>query len=180
MGFQIPDTIVTNDPARLREFHIRHEGEVVAKPIQTQVVKTSEGNLVVGTRRLSFHAVLAAVSATPCYAQERLIIEAEIRVVVFGAKVFAFRMVPRVQADDLKQLELKDIDHSPYSLDNESQIKICALVQEFGLAFAACDFALVRDRGLVFLEINPNGQWLWLQYMTEVNLEDPFIDFLCQ
>jgi len=33
---------------------------------------------------------------------------------------------------------------------------------------------------LVFLEINPNGQWLWLQYMTEVNLEDPFIDFLCQ
>lgn len=129
MGFQVPDTIVTNDVARLHEFHVRHKGEVVAKPIQTQVVKTNEGSLVVGTRYLPFHAIPASVSATSCYAQERLVIEAEIRVIVFGMLTFAFRMVPRVKVDDLKQLGLQEIDHSPYLLDSDLQSQICTLVK---------------------------------------------------
>src|SRR5690606_32749279 len=107
-------------------------------------------------------------------------IDSEIRVVVFGEQVFAFRMVPREEADDLKQLELDQIEHSVYPINDGLHKQIRALVAELGLVFAACDFAIVRDRGLVFLETNPNGQWLWLQYMTGINLEDPFIDFLCE
>lgn len=36
-----------------------------------------------------------------------------------------------------------------------------ALMQHFGLTFAALDF-VVHDGQWTFLEINPNGQWAWL------------------
>jgi glutathione synthase/RimK-type ligase-like ATP-grasp enzyme len=57
--------------------------------------------------------------------------------------------------------------------------KVHKVMSYYKLEFAAIDFAVVDDGEPVFLELNPNGQWLWLQYMTGVNLADPFIDFLC-
>lgn len=179
-GFQIPDTLVTNDVQHLRAFHKQHGGQVIVKPIQTQVVEAEEDNLVLGTRHLPLHALEDAVTLVPCYAQECLVIAAEVRIIVFGDRAYAFLMVPQVAVEDLKQLELGQIHHSIYTISKEMERQICELVASFGLQFAACDFALVHERGLVFLEVNPNGQWLWLQYATGFNLEDPFIDFLCR
>ena len=58
--------------------------------------------------------------------------------------------------------------------------KLLKLIQFYGLEFAAVDMGVLQNGEFVFLEINPNGQWLWLQYMTGFNLLDPFIDFLTQ
>jgi hypothetical protein len=36
------------------------------------------------------------------------------------------------------------------------------LLEEYSLRFAAVDFAVANDGAWVFFEINPNGQWAWL------------------
>jgi hypothetical protein len=36
----------------------------------------------------------------------------------------------------------------------------------FGLRFAAFDFAMDNQNQWFFLEINPNGQWYWIEEMT--------------
>jgi glutathione synthase/RimK-type ligase-like ATP-grasp enzyme len=122
----------------------------------------------------------SAIRFTPCYAQEKLKINAEMRVVMFGSEPHAFRLTPKRSADDLKQLELEEILHEPCRIDLETLRKIRALMAHFNLQFSAIDFAIVDDGEPVFLELNPNGQWLWLQYMTGVNLSEPFADFLCK
>jgi hypothetical protein len=39
-----------------------------------------------------------------------------------------------------------------------------------GLNFAAFDFALDYEGRWIFLECNPNGQWLWLEVLTGLPL----------
>jgi glutathione synthase/RimK-type ligase-like ATP-grasp enzyme len=178
-GFRIPDTLVTTSVQALRAFSAEHYGRIVAKPMQAQVVGSGDETLVIGTRTLTPEFFESAVACAPCYAQERLPIMSEIRVVAFGEELHAFRLTAKEQADDLKRLRLSQIAHERCELDASIAGKIRALMSSYGLAFSAIDLAIVDEDEPVFLELNPNGQWLWLQYMTGVNLIDPFIDLLC-
>jgi len=179
IGFRIPDTIITNDVAVLKEFADSHGGNVVAKPIRAQVVGNDDGALVIGTRQLPSEYYESATAYSPCYAQERLKLTSEIRVIAFGSRLHSFRLTADKEADDIKQLELENIRHELCDLDPVVAQKVHRIMSYYKLEFAAIDFAVVDDGEPVFLELNPNGQWLWLQYMTGVNLADPFIDFLC-
>lgn len=179
IGFRIPDTLVTTDLNALKEFATIHQGNIVAKPMRTQVIRSNDQVRVVGTRRLQPEYYESAVARSPCFAQEYLAIQSEIRVVAFGTHLHAFRLTALDSADDIKQLNLDQIRHEPYKLEEGVASKIYALMSLYQLEFAAIDFVVVDDDEPVFLELNPNGQWLWLQYMTGINLEDPFIDFLC-
>ena len=178
-GLRIPDTIVTTSLEALGKFSARHNGQVVAKPIQAQVVGSGDDSLVIGTRQLSLEHFESAIKFAPCYAQERLLLKSEIRVVAFGDRLYSFRLTAKEKADDLKQLKLSQIDHERCELDGSTSRKIHSLMLLYGLEFAAIDLAVIDDEEPVFLELNPNGQWLWLQYMTGENLIDPFIDLLC-
>ena len=180
VGFKIPDTIVTNNLEALIEFAETYRNDVVVKPIQTQVLHSNDGSLVLGTRKLPKDYFGNVLNLVPCYVQERLVIKYEIRVVTFGTRTYAFKLTASQHVDDLKQLCLNQIKHEPYYLDEETEHKLSRLMAYFGLEFAAVDLAVTDNDELFFLEINPNGQWLWLQYMTQINLEDQFIDFLCQ
>lgn len=177
-GLRIPDTLLTTDQTMLKAFVDQHGGEIVAKPLQSQVIGTGEGALVTGTRRLTPEHFAAALTGAPCYAQERLRIKSEVRVIVFGNEVFAVRQIPDRPVDDIKQLALKSIRHEPCTLEPVMVQKINALMASYGLAFGAIDLAIVDEDEPIFLELNPNGQWLWLQYVCGLNLLDPFIDFL--
>lgn len=179
LGFRIPDTIVTNDIEELKNFAAQHDGKIIAKPIQTQVIESPDCPLVLGTRQLTQEHYVSATKFAPCYAQERLLLNSEIRIVVFGNQLHAFRMTAKQSTDDLKQLELDQIHHEKCSIDGLVSQKIHSLMSFYGLEFGAIDLAVIDDGEPVFLELNPNGQWLWLQYMTGENLIDPFIDFLC-
>ena len=44
------------------------------------------------------------------------------------------------------------------------------LVQRLGLAFGAIDLLQTTSEEYVFLEVNPNGQWHWLEQITGVRL----------
>jgi len=178
VGLLTPATIVTNCQSHLEDFYRVHGKQIVAKPIQAQVIGSGENACVVGTRTLTPEHFVAATEMTPCFAQEKLAIVAEYRVLVFGTRLFGFRLTPSVRVDDIKQAELSQIRHEEWQVEAALGKKLLALVKQYGLLFAAIDLVETVNGNIVFLELNPNGQWLWLQYMTGVNLLDPFIDFL--
>lgn len=47
---------------------------------------------------------------------------------------------------------------------------VMALMARLGLRFAAMDFALANDGVWWFLEVNPNGQWLWLDEQVRTDI----------
>ncbi len=179
LGFRVPDTLIATSVQALRDFGETHDGRIVVKPIGTQVVGIDDDAVVLGTRRISKECYRAAVFHTPCYAQELLNIVHEMRVIVFGKHIVPFRLIPKREVDDIKRLKLSEIHHEVCELDAEVQQKIHSIMEYYQLEFAAIDFAVTDEGEPTFLELNPNGQWLWLQYCTGENLVDPFIDHLC-
>ncbi|MBU6490734.1 hypothetical protein KGQ25_01010 [Patescibacteria group bacterium] len=179
LGFRIPDTLITNDVEELRRFASSHQGRIVAKPIRAQVVESEGEFSVIGTRSLTPEHYESATNSCPGYFQERLPLKSEIRVIVFGKRIYPFRLTPQKEADDIKQLALEDIKHERCRLDESISDKIEALLSSYALEFGAIDLADIDDGEPMFFELNPNGQWLWLQHVTGENLIDPFIDLLC-
>ncbi|MBK6588091.1 MAG: hypothetical protein IPG22_07335 [Acidobacteria bacterium] len=52
------------------------------------------------------------------------------------------------------------------------------LIRSLNLQFGAIDLLVQPDGGIVFLEVNPNGQWLWLQEATGLPIADALVNLL--
>jgi hypothetical protein len=61
------------------------------------------------------------------------------------------------------RLGYDDLTYAVHPLPQDIGAKALSLVRLFGLQFSSMDFILTPDGEYVFLELNPNGQFLWLQ-----------------
>ena len=52
------------------------------------------------------------------------------------------------------------------------------LVRRLGLAYGAIDLVLTPDGRYVFLEINPNGQYLWIEQLTGLPISEAIAEWL--
>jgi hypothetical protein len=52
------------------------------------------------------------------------------------------------------------------------------IIKHYGLSFGEIDFIRNKNGDYVFLEINPNGQWLWLELKSGYNLTKDVADNL--
>ena len=48
-------------------------------------------------------------------------------------------------------------------------------MNDCGLKFGRLDFLVVENNQIVFLEVNPNGQWAWLDPYNENGLMEAMI-----
>ena len=73
---------------------------------------------------------------------------------------------------------IKDkISYEKTDLPKEIIDKCINLVRSFGLVFGAID--LVESNGdYYFLEINPNGEWGWLQKNANLPIAETLVDYL--
>ena len=166
LDFAVPDWLVTNDPATALEFGERHLGGVVAKPMGTGRIDDAR---TFWTSRVQ-QDDLTTLGPEP-YLLERFIERrADLRITVVGEEVFAVSIdsSEHPQAhDDWRRAGLS-AHHDVVTLDPATASRCLALTQSFGLSFAAIDLAIDLEGRAWFLEINPNGQWAWLEQATGV------------
>jgi len=54
-----------------------------------------------------------------------------------------------------------------------------AMTKHYELNFGAFDFILRKnDEKYVFLKLNPNGQWLWLEQLSKFKISKVLADYL--
>ena len=58
--------------------------------------------------------------------------------------------------------------YQPFALETADIERLRRLHARLGLAYGAYDLIVDRTGELVFLEVNPGGQWLWLEEATGV------------
>ena len=105
----------------------------------------------------------------------------DIRVVIFGKKVFAFEI--HSQENKLSELDFRGVSpnflkHELHQLPSEIENFILLFAKAQGLVSCSLDLVLTNDGKYYFLENNPNGQWLWLELATKVDLTSQMIELL--
>ncbi|MBM3230183.1 hypothetical protein FJZ22_00815 [Candidatus Pacearchaeota archaeon] len=174
-GMLVPDTIVTTDPADLENFYREHMGNICFKLQKGAVIRTPEGNKVVYTNKVTEAQMRnsALVSSHPSLFQEYIEKEFEIRIIATDTTTTGI-------AIHSQDSERSKIDYRRYDFENVTyqQVELPKKVKEFcatmlmhyGLHFGAFDFIYSKDKKYYFLELNPNGQWLWLEEQSGYNV----------
>jgi glutathione synthase/RimK-type ligase-like ATP-grasp enzyme len=184
LGLDVSPTIVTNDEESAAQFYMRHNGEVVFKPLRrSRIVDGDEVQLLYTSKVGSAEArQFDRVAYTPTLLQRNLAKRLDIRVTVIGTRAFAVEIHSQdreVSSQDWRRAETASLVHSPHALPQDLETKCIQLVREMDLAFGALDFILTPEGDYQFLEINPNGQWAWIEQLCpEIPLRETLADLL--
>ncbi len=180
VGLDIPPTIVTNDPDEVRSFQMELEGQVVYKSLSQALELDPEKSLFTGLVTDKELASLDLIRLTPGIFQKRLPKSYEVRATVVGSRIFSAKIDS--QAHEETKLDWRhrpfEIDYQPIELPSEVKGKIYAFMEAFGLAYGAIDFIVTPDGRHVFLEVNPTGQYIWIESITGLEITAALADVL--
>lgn len=79
---------------------------------------------------------------------------------------------------DWRQGSRLDLKHERIELPREIEEKCFALMKCLNLRYGAIDLVCDRKGKLWFLEINPNGQWAWIENLTGYPIAAAIVDEL--
>jgi len=181
LGFQIPETIITNSYADASSF--ASKGCSIAKPLRSPLLDEPDGERVIFTTRISALDDVSArsIRAAPFILQREIMKRFDLRVTVVGKQVFATEIDSQVHDEtqtDWRRGARVDLEHRLHDLPPRVSEKCVALTKALGLRFAAIDLILDRQGSYWFLEINPNGQWAWIQNRTGQRIDRALVDEL--
>lgn len=166
VGLTIPSSLISNHYDSVKRF-LGH-GKHIIKPVhnarimdekQPQIVYTSEITQAIKKEEAEFNIN---------YLQKKIEKRCDVRATFINKKCFAVTI-------DSQQLEDTCIDwrkgehilqHTPIELPLDIQSKCLRLMRRLNLDYGAIDFVLDKQGNYVFLEINPNGQWAWIEHLT--------------
>lgn len=161
LGLNPPETLVTNCPGTARDF-VTRLGEVIYKPFAASPQYWRE------TRRFGADEMrnLDQLRHAPTILQEA-IPGRDIRVTVVGPQIFAAEIDSSGGNYDIDFRMNHQVSISETALPADVQDAIQALMGRMGLVYGALDFRRDdRTGALRFLEINPAGQWLFVEEQT--------------
>ncbi len=174
LGMQTPRTCVTTDPEEATRF-IAAEGArgTIYKSFSATEKAWRETRLL----RPDEHAQLANVRFAPVIFQEYIAAVVDLRITVVGADIFAAEI--HSQQTDYPydfRMTMEAAEIRPHRLPESVEAQLRALMASFGLLYGAIDMRLTPDGDYVFLEINPAGQWLFIELRTS----QPITEALCE
>lgn len=180
LGFIIPETLVTNSKRELKDFYQAKDRDIIVKPISQTRVSYNENSAFIFTNRVpqSLMDEIERFDLTPCIFQRNILKDYEIRATVVGEKVFAAAVYSQVDDNTKTDWRRKRLEFVETQIPAEIQNLCVRLLKELNLGFGAIDLIKTPGGEYVFLEINPNGQWAWIENQTGQKISDAIIEYL--
>lgn len=184
VGLRVPRTLITNDPAVVRAFAQECTDGMVMKTLTSFSIDVGTGEQAVFTNRIGPEDLehLDELRYCPSVFQEELPKARELRCTIVGDRVFT-------AAIDSQRSERARVDWrrdgiglidrwEPYGLPAEVEQRLLALMRRLGLNYGAADLIVTPQGEHVFLEVNPNGEFYWLDRHLGLPLTDEIADLL--
>ncbi|WP_190812667.1 ATP-grasp ribosomal peptide maturase [Saccharopolyspora pogona] len=180
-GLTVPDTVITNEADTVRCFAA--EGHTITKLLGSNTISEE------GTRKLSWTGVLGeddladlrGIEVTTHMVQRWVPKAFEARVIVMGehmtvVAIHAGNAASYVDWRSDYDALTYDVIEPPAAVSKG----IHSLMRAFGLVYGALDFVVTPSGEWVFLEINPGGQYGWIEAATGVPLTSVLADLLTE
>lgn len=186
VGFNIPDTLITNDPSEVRQFRQRH-GSVVFKTFRCPIwVSDSDSEKQINSTfatviEKSHEISRKEICMAPAIYQKFIKKCYDIRVVCMGRTLFAMKINP--PDDPFGRPDWRPFQHrldvAVISIPKKIQFKIYQFMDRLSICFGCFDLVVDYDGKLYFLEINQMGQFLWMEQLcSRLPLLDAMARFL--
>lgn len=173
IGFKIPNGIVTNESSSFQSF-VSCTNECIVKPIYSGQIGWPQMKSVVFTSKLDTMPDEEQIELSPSYLQEKIEKKYDVRVTVVEDEVFAARIDSQSNRETQIDWRVGEniLPHESFILPEKLRNQCVELVRRFDLRFGAIDLIETPEGEFIFLEINPNGQWAWIETQTGMPLSD--------
>ncbi|MBV9140567.1 MAG: hypothetical protein JO115_06595 [Pseudonocardiales bacterium] len=166
-GLTIPPTLVSNNPTAVAAFAESVDGDIVTKPLYARMPRDEHGRLM----GLTYVATVPpqrcrdeSIRTTAHLFQQRVPSAWHIRLTVAAQHMFAIE-IHQPEGAHLDWRHDRDAvsDLRPCPVPNDIRRKVTALLRHADLLYGALDFIVTPSGEWIFLELNPNGQWAWIE-----------------
>jgi glutathione synthase/RimK-type ligase-like ATP-grasp enzyme len=169
-GLRIPRTLISQNSQLIRDFCTRLNYQVVIKTI----AGTPMTPLMTGLIERDMLTSDESLSLSPAIYQEFVPGTRHLRICCFGTDIHT----ALIETEHLDWRYPLDARTEPYRLDPATAAAILGVIEKLGLRMGIVDMKLDTDGEPVWLEINPQGQFLFLEQMCGIQLLHSFTDFL--
>ena len=164
VGLDVPETCIATEPDVIRSFVECLGDEAVYKCLTTTTFQFTETRRIGATEWSYLHHAAVA----PTIFQKRIEADHHLRITVVDDAIFAAKLISTHPAgrDDWRLDQTRTLERT--QIEPKLQARILALMRKLGLRFGALDFIVDGSGTAFFLEINPSGQFLFVEIHTEL------------
>lgn len=183
LGFTVPDTLVSNDPDDVLAFYTLHAGRIISKRAAFSRLNEHADHFYRYTERMSRRDLgyVDAVRFCPMIFQAYVPKAFELRITVVGDNIFAAEIYSQESnhtRHDWRRYDHYRMRYGVHDLPNEVGRLCRLLTKSMNLTFGAIDMIVTPAGEYVFLEINANGQYLWIEKQTGLPITSAIVDLL--
>ena len=125
--------------------------------------------------------MLDQVRLAPVIFQDFVAAEADIRVTAVGERLFATAISVSSGGYEIDyRMDLNRASFEATDLPPETEKRIHAFMQRLGLIYGAIDLRRTSDGDHTFLEINPAGEWLFVEERTGQPITEAMAELLIE
>ncbi len=185
LGLDTPRTLITNNPQAVRQFAQQCESGLITKMLSSFAIYEQGQEKVVFTNPVAPEDIdnLDGLRFCPMTFQENIPKALELRTTIVGKRVFTASIDSQNSKGAQHDWRRKGVAllnaWNPYALPQDVEEKLLELMKHFGLTYGALDLILTPDGRHVFLEINPVGEFFWLELCPGLPISKAIADILC-
>jgi hypothetical protein len=185
VGFHVPETLMSNDPDEIKNFiQNKNSKKVIYKTFTPQVWFYEKEARLVYTKEISINQLPPdeILQLTPGIFQTKIKKEFELRVTFMGncavtAKIRSQEHPKGLQ--DWRSIPGNELLLEPFVLPPRIHNMCKILMNQLGIVFGCFDFIVTPKGKYYFLEVNEQGQFLWIEDVNPtIKILDAFSDFL--
>jgi len=183
-GLRVPATLLSNSPGRIREFVSRASHRAIGKGFSPHVWQREEEGSVSVTQTFELTPEQLPSDEVLTYApgiyQEMIVKQFDVRMVLMGNKVYSFALHNLKRALDWRQdAGLGNVQVEIIPTPPSVEKRILEFARKARICFGSVDFAIDDNGQWWFLEINEQGQFLWLdQFNPQARTLEKFCAFI--
>lgn len=169
-GLRIPKTIISNEPSKVKNFIRSLPHGAVAKTTH------GTGKSAIFAARV-FESNLPdddSIAISPTIYQEYIAGSDHLRITIFGHDFYAASL----RSGDMDWRKQVPAKMTPFEIDNTMKTKLLKYQNLAGLEMGVIDMKISSDGELIWLENNPQGQFLFVEGLSGLHLTRACADFL--
>lgn len=179
VGLRPPRTLITNDPGAARRFIKEINQPVIYKTLAGGVVDDDGVPKGMPTSIVDPDGLDDSIALCAHQFQEWVDKHHEVRLTVVGEEFFAAEIHAGSAAAHVDwRNDYAALTYDIVDVPDAVRRGVVELMRRFGLVFGALDFVVTPAGQWRFLEINPNGQWGWIQTVTGLPISTALADLL--
>jgi len=179
-GLNVPSTLVTNNPDTAHEFIRSQKNGTIVKPLASGFIERDTNDTLIYTRSFEkkHFKILNLIRECPVMFQSRVPKAFDVRITVLDETMIAVALYGEdnnnLQRLDIRRNNMLDVKYSLIEIPSYVVNSITNFLKLYSLRFGALDFAVTEEEDWFFFEINPNGQWAWLDIYAQAGISKAF------